>query len=98
MRVLICGPVTAEHIETAREFFGITPTAWVHNDLNEPPKMLLNPPSHMIPIDKKLGVLGKNARDYTLVQNADAAIIVGDDEHLANIVRTYGLPLMEVDE
>lgn len=98
MRVLICGPVTAEHIEMARDFFGITPTAWVHNELTEPPKLLLNPPSLLMPIDRKLKTLGKNARDYTLVQHADAAIIVGGDEHLANIVRIYGLPLMEVDE
>lgn len=96
MRLLTHGPVTEDHLQTAEDFYGIVPTSFVTNDLNEPPHTRL---SHwQMPIDKKLGLLGKNARDYTLVQNADAAIIVGGDEHLANIVRVYGLPLMEIEE
>lgn len=93
MRVLVHGPVTDDHLQTAEEFYGIVPTSFVTNDHNDPPHTRV--PHWQMPIDRNLGILGERARNYTLVQNCDAAIIIGANEHLAGIVRKYGLPLFE---
>ena len=38
MRVILSGPVTAEHLADAELMAGITPTSFVTNGLSEPPR------------------------------------------------------------
>lgn len=95
MRVIISGYVTANDLQNAEEFFGIKPTSFVTNSLSSPPiEYGAKLPTWAYPIDPKLGAAGEIARDYTLVQNADAAVIMDGNEHLAKLVEQYKLPMM----
>lgn len=96
MRTIISGPVTDDTLVSADLIAGITPSSYVTNGLWKTPGL---PPHGWVdtwPIESKLGPgLGETARDYTLCQNADAAIIVGGNEHLAQVARQYGLLVYE---
>lgn len=92
MRTIICGKVTESTLESAA-LFGVEPTSYVTNGLSVPPAS--QRPVDVHPICKALGAAGKDARDYTLVQNADALILVGRDEHLHHLAVQYGLAIYQ---
>lgn len=96
MRTIISGPVTDDVLFSADLIGGITPTSYVTNGLWKAPTL---PPGGYVdiqPIESKLGQeLGEPARDYSLCQSADAAIIVGGNPHLARVARQYGLLVYE---
>lgn len=74
--------------------FGVVPTSFVVNERNAPPAEAgLQVWCH--PIDKKLGAFGEEARNYTLVQNADALICTDRNDHLLRVARQYGLVIYE---
>lgn len=93
MRTIIAGRVTADTLTAAEMFEGIEPTSYVTNGLSTPPASDLPTQAH--PICRALGVLGKDARDYTLAQNADALVLRGEDEHLVRVARQYGLKVYQ---
>jgi hypothetical protein len=95
MRTIISGPVDQSAIDTAELLYGITPTAWVTNGKWPYPPLPPGGYADIHPIDSKLGHLGEDARDYTLCQHAEAAIIVGGNPHLAAVARQYGLLVHE---
>ena len=96
MRTIISGPVDDDVLSSADLIGGITPTSYVTNGLWKTPGLPPNGWVDIHPIDSKLGrALGEPARDYTLCQHADAAIIVGGNEHLASVARQYGLTVYE---
>jgi hypothetical protein len=92
MRTIIAGPVTADTLLSA-EMFGVEPTIYITNGESVPPAS--GRETLVFPIDKALGALGKDARDYTLVQNADALILKGHDDHLARLAAQYGLAVYQ---
>jgi hypothetical protein len=87
MRTIVNGPVSNSDLEMA-DLFGIVPTRFVINDQCIPPSGL---PIDEFPVDRRQGVFGKAARDYTLCQNADALILVERDDHLLGVAKQYGL-------
>lgn len=93
MRTIIAGSVTADTLQAAEMFEGIEPTSYVTNGLSTPPAS--DRPTSVHPICKALGAFGKDARDYTLVQNADALVLAGRDDHLVRIARQYGLKVYQ---
>lgn len=97
MRVIISGPVTAEHLADAELLAGIVPTSFVTNGLSHPPAGQLSvnviPICRLQPEDSR-----ERARNYTLVQAADALVCVGENEHLVSLVRNYALLVYEVSE
>lgn len=95
MRTIISGPVKPEHLEIADLMAGIRPTSLVTNG-RPAPDAKLGIPVTCFPVCERLGMLGETARDYTLCQNADALIVVGENPHLVGIARQYGLPVWEV--
>lgn len=92
MRTIISGRVTEAIIESAA-MFGVVPTSYVTNGLSTPP--VSQRATQVFPIDKALGNAGQAARDYTLVQHADALILVGDDEHLLRVAAQYRLTVYQ---
>lgn len=95
MKTVISGPVTADVIDRASLLMGIVPTSFVTNGRSTPP-IGLDLEVEVYPVCKMLGLdLGVIARDWTLANNADAAIIVGGNDHLADCLRKYGLPVYE---
>lgn len=95
MRTIISGPVTDDTLATA-EMFGIEPTSYVTDGHSTPPFSTLS--TTVYPRCKKLpGDTGKLARDYTLVQNADALVLAGEDDHLLAVAHTYGLAVYQED-
>ena len=90
MRTIISGPVTPEDLTMAGLFVGIMPSALVSNGAPSP-SADIGLPVTCYPVDKALGILGEAARDYTLVQNADALVVAGQNDHLVKIARQYGL-------
>lgn len=95
MRTIISGPVNDDVLASASLLFGIEPTSYVTNGLWPAPVL---PPGGYVdihPLDAKLGRLAEEARDFTLCQHADAAIIVGGNDHLARVARQYGLLVHE---
>ena len=97
MRTIISGVVTPEHLEDADIMADIVPTSFVTNGRSTPPACGL--PVHAIPVCPMQPVeTSTRARDYTLVQNADALICVGSNPHLVELARSYDLPVYEVDE
>lgn len=95
MRTIIHGPVTADHLADAELFAGITPTSFVTNGLSRPPTKDL--PAEVYPLcDKQPEESRERARNYTLAQNADALICVGENEHLVSLARNYDLAVYEV--
>lgn len=93
MRTIIAGRVTEDTLTSASLFGGIDPTSFVTNGLSTPPASQRQ--TTVYPIDKALGVLGKDARDYTLAQHADALVLVGQDEHLLRVAAQYGLAVYQ---
>lgn len=92
MRTIVAGRVSEATLEAAA-LFGVEPTSYVTNGLSTPPAS--DRATTVFPIDKALGVLGREARDYTLVQSADALILVGHDEHLLRVATQYGLTVYQ---
>jgi hypothetical protein len=92
VRTIIAGRVTPDTLAAA-QMFGIEPTGFVTNGLSVPPVSNLSTDVH--PICKALGVFGREARDYTLCQRADALILVGRDDHLLRVANQYGLTLYQ---
>lgn len=95
MRTIISGPVTADTLDLADLIAGITPTSYVTNGLWPTPTL---PPGGYVdtqPLEAKLGSMAETQRNYSLCQHADAAIIVGGNEHLASVARQYGLLVYE---
>lgn len=88
MRCIISGRVTPDVLDRADFIMGIVPTRFVTNGTAR-----TDLPTDIYPIDPKLGEAGETARNYTLCQNADAAIIVGRNLHLASLAAMYGLPV-----
>lgn len=97
MRVILSGPVTAEHLADADLMAGITPTSFVTNDLSTPPASRLQtevyPICMMQPEETRV-----RAREYTLVQNADALVLVGHNPRLVALAERYDLLVYEVSE
>jgi hypothetical protein len=92
VRTIIAGRVTEETLRAA-EMFGIEPTSFVTNGTSLPPASQRE--TLVIPIDNALGAAGKDARDYTLAQNADALVLKGQDDHLFRIAAQYGLAVYQ---
>ena len=97
MRVIISGPVTQDHLDDADLLADIAPTSFVTNGLSTPPACAL--PVEVWPVcplqPEATRVI---ARDYTLCQNADALVCVGDNPHLVDLALNYGLVVYEVDQ
>ena len=98
MRVILHGPVTAEHLADAELMAGITPTSFVTNGLSEPPRGSRLPVEVMEPCMKQPVETRVQARNYSLVQNADALICVGENDHLVSLARNYDLLVYEVSD
>lgn len=95
MRTIISGPVTADHLADAELMAGITPTSFVTNGLSAPPTKTL--PAEVFPLcDKQPEETRERARNYTLVQNADALVCAGRNDHLVSLARNYDLTVYEV--
>lgn len=93
MRTIISGRVTPAHLESAA-LFGVEPTSYVTNGESTPPVSKL--PVDVYPLTDKLEVgAARRQRNYTLVQNADALILVGRDDHLAALAQRYGLVVFQ---
>lgn len=98
MRTIISGPVTADHLADAELMAGISPTSFVTNGQSIPPlcagKALY---TDCYPVcDKQPEETRERARNYTLVQNADALVCAGRNDHLVALATSYGLPVYEV--
>ena len=98
MRVILSGPVTAEHLADAELMAGITPTSFVTNGLSHPPRGSRLPVEVMEPCMKQPAETRIRAREYSMVQNADALICVGENVHLVSLARHYDLLVYEVSE
>lgn len=98
MRVIIHGPVTADHLADAELMAGITPTSFVTNGQSHPPRgsrlpVEVMPICMMQPVETRV-----QARNYSMVQNADALICVGENDHLASRAHHYNLIVYEVSD
>ena len=98
MRVILSGPVTAEHLADAELMAGITPTSLVTNGLSHPPRgnrlpVEVMPICPMQPVETRV-----RAREYTLVQNADALICADYNPGLVSLARNYDLLVYEVSD
>ena len=98
MRVILSGPVTADHLADAELMAGITPTSFVTNGLSHPPRgsrlpVEVYPLCPMQPVETR-----ERAREYTLVQNADALICADNNPGLVLLARRYDLLVYEVSE
>ena len=98
MRVILHGPVTADHMADAELMAGIVPTSFVTNGLSEPPRGSRLPVEVMEPCMKQPAETRVRAREYSMVQNADALICVGENVHLVSLARNYDLLVYEVSE
>lgn len=97
MRVIISGPVTADHLADAELLAGITPTSFLTNGLSHPPAGRL--PVEVLPICQLQPEDSRErARNYTLVQAADALVCVGENDHLVSLARNYDLLVYEVSQ
>ena len=98
MRVILHGPVTAEHLADAELMAGITPTSFVTNGLSHPPRgsrlpVEVMPICMMQPVETRV-----QAGNYSLVQNADALICADNNPGLVLLARDYDLLVYEVSE
>lgn len=97
MRTIISGPVTADHLADAELLAGITPTSFVTNGLSTPPAS--NLPVDVMPICQlQPDYSRERARNYSLVQAADALVCAGENDHLVSLARNYGLLVHEVSQ
>lgn len=98
MRVIIHGPVTADHLADAELMAGITPTSFVTNGLSHPPRGS-NLPVEVMPICMKQPAETRiRAREYSMVQAADALICADYNPGLVLLARNYDLLVYEVSE
>ena len=97
MRVIISGPVTADHLADAELMAGITPTSYVTNGLSSPPTRDLPvdvyPICPMQPVETR-----ERARNYTLVFHSDALECAEENDHLVSLAHHYDLIVYEVSE
>ena len=98
MRVILSGPVTADHLADAELMAGIVPTSFVTNGLSHPPRgsrlpVEVMPICPMQPVETRV-----RAREYTLVQNADALICADHNPDLVLLARRYDLLVYEVSD
>lgn len=98
MRVIIHGPVTVEHLADAELMAGITPTSFVTNGLSHPPRGSSLPVEVMEPCMKQPAETRIRAREYRMVQNADALICADYNPGLVSLARDYDLLVYEVCE
>ena len=98
MRVIIHGPVTVEHLVDAELMAGITPTSFVTNGLSHPPRGSSLPVEVMEPCMKQPAETRIRAREYRMVQNADALICADYNPGLVSLARDYDLLVYEVCE
>lgn len=98
MRVIIHGPVTVEHLVDAELMAGITPTSFVTNGLSHPPRGRSLPVEVMEPCMKQPAETRIRAREYRMVQNADALICADYNPGLVSLARDYDLLVYEVCE
>lgn len=97
MRVIVHGPVTADHLADAELLAGITPTSYVTNGLHEPPRGN-RLPVEVHPICMKQPEESRvRAREYSLVQNADALVCASRNPGLVALAHTYDLLVYEVE-
>lgn len=96
MKTILSGRVTMADIEDADFLAGIVPTSFITNGLSNPPAAS-KLPVEVFPVCQMQPVeTAELARDYTLCQAADALICVGENDHLVNLARKYGLPVYVV--
>ena len=98
MRVIIHGPVTADHLADAELMAGITPTSFVTNGLSHPPRGSSLPVEVMAPCMKQPAETRIRAREYSMVQAADALICADYNPGLVSLARDYDLLVYEVYE
>lgn len=98
MRVILHGPVTADHMADAELMAGITPTSFVTNGLSHPPRGSRLPVEVMEPCMKQPAETRIRAREYSMVQNADALICADYNPGLVSLARNYDLLVYEVSD
>lgn len=98
MRVILSGPVTADHLADAELLAGITPTSFVTNGLTNPPRGSRLPIEVMEPCMKQPAETRIRAREYSMVQAADALICADYNPGLVSLARHYDLLVYEVSE
>ena len=98
MRVILSGPVTADHLADAELMAGITPTSFVTNGLSHPPRGSRLPVEVMPICMMQPKETRERAREYTLVQNADALICADYNPGLVSLARHYDLLVYEVSD
>ena len=96
--MILHGPVTADHLADAELMAGIVPTSFVTNGLSHPPRGNRLSVEIMEPCMKQPAETRVRAREYSMVQNADALICVGENVHLVSLARNYDLLVYEVSE
>ncbi|AXY83355.1 hypothetical protein [Acidovorax phage ACPWH] len=95
MRTIISGRVSQVDLDDAELLAGITPASFVTNGRSSPPVQSL--PTDVFPLcEKQPEETRERARNYTLVQHADALICQGANDHLVNLARSYDLLVYEV--
>lgn len=98
MRVIIHGPVTADHLADAELMAGITPTSFVTNGLSHPPRGSNLHVEVMAPCMKQPAETRIRAREYSMAQAADALICADYNPDLVSLARDYDLLVYEVYE
>jgi hypothetical protein len=98
MRVILHGPVTADHLADAELMAGITPTSFVTNGLSHPPRGSRLPVEVMPICMKQPAETRIRAREYSMVQAADALICADYNPGLVLLARNYDLLVYEVSE
>lgn len=98
MRVILHGPVTADHLADAELMAGIVPTSFVTNGLSEPPRGSRLPVEVMEPCMKQPAETRIRAREYSMVQAADALICADYNPGLVSLAHHYDLLVYEVSE
>ena len=89
MRTIISGPVTEADLSDAELLTGLVPTSYVTNGQWAPPTKLPTEVHPVCPMQPK--ETAEQARNYTLVHNADALICTHENPHLVDLARSYGL-------
>ena len=98
MRVILSGPVTANHLADAELMVGITSTSFVTNGLSHPPRGSTLPVNVMALCMKQPAETRVRAREYSMVQAADALICADYNPGLVSLARDYDLLVYEVSE
>lgn len=94
MKVIIDGPVSRADLDDAELLAGIEPTSFVTNGQWLPPASHL--PTDAMPICmKQPEETRERARNYSLVQAADALVTARHNPHLVNLAHSYGLAVYE---